>query len=86
MSADNWQQTFEGKHSRETWTHANGCVQIVDRAAAWDRNTARPYYISHRSPAGHWVSTRYLGLGFYKTADAAQKAAEAAIADGRIKA
>lgn len=86
MSASNWQQTFEGKHSRETWTHASGAVQVVDRTAAWDRNTARPYYVSLRTPSGHWVSARYRGLGLYKTAEGAMKAAESAIADGRLEA
>lgn len=84
--ATQWNQTFEGKHARETWHHVSGRVLVSDRSASWtERTPARPYQVLVKTPAGFWVSARYLGLTLYATAVAAMACVDAAIKTGKIK-
>lgn len=79
MSA--WTKTYEGKHVRETWTHASGTVQVIDRSAAWGSTPMRPFSIQQKTPSGHW--NRVPGRRYFATAQSAMRAAEKLLAKGK---
>ena len=73
-----WTKTYEGKHVRETWTHASGRLRVSDRSAAWGYTPRRPFSITQKTPSGHWTAVP--GRRYFATAQSAMRAADKLLA------